>query len=135
MEASLQKVIPRNSLVVTCEYSKLCSKIVEHVKQEFQSLDIKSLRSDPLNVIIFIADLVEFSFDEKLIPKKVGKKVNKSALVIDVLKCLFADLSESEVAQFENLLQFAVDSKLIRKKKLISKMFSVVSKGFKYFSK
>lgn len=135
MESSLQKVAPRNSLIVSAEYSKLCAKIVEHVKKEFESLDIKSLRSDPLNVIIFIADLVEFSFDEKLIPKKVGKKVNKSALVIDVLKCLFSDLSEAEVSQFENLLQFAVDSKLIRKKKFISKMFSVVSKGFKYFSK
>lgn len=129
MEAPFKKVVPRNSLVVTCEYSKLCAKIVEHVKVEFENLDLKTIRSDPLNVIIFIADLVEFAFDEKLISRKVGKKVNKSQLVVDVLKCLFADLSESEIQTFENLLQFAIDSKLIRKKSRFSKCLGFLSRG------
>ena len=38
-------------------------------------------------------------------------------MVLDVVKCLFPNLSEHEIVQFQNMLQFAIDSKLIKKKK------------------
>lgn len=112
----LQKVIPKNNLAITAEYSKIVALLCERIRKDFENLDLNDVKKDSINLIIFIADLVELSIDEKLLSKKVAKKINKNELVLDVVKCLFPNLSEHEIVQFQNMLQFAIDSKLIKKK-------------------
>ena len=115
MEA-LEKVKCRNNLLITSEYAKLVALLCEKVKTQFASLNLNDLKTDPLNLILFICDLLEFSIQERIVPKKVSKKLNKNELVLDIVKCLFPSLTETEIKQYENMLQFAIDCKLIKKK-------------------
>jgi hypothetical protein len=114
MEA-LEKVKCRNNLLITSEYAKLVALLCEKVKTQFASLNLNDLKADPLNLILFICDLLEFSIQERIVPKKVSKKLNKNELVLDIIKCLFPSLTETEIKQYENMLQFAIDCKLIKK--------------------
>ena len=129
----LEKVVPRNNLIITAEYSRLVCLLVEKIKEQFKNLDLQEVKKDSINLIIFIADLVEFSIQEKLMSKKVSKKINKNELVIDVVKCLFPQLTEPEIVQFQNMLQFAIDSKLIRKKNSCYIALDILGRAYKFF--
>lgn len=129
----LDKVIPKNNLAITCEYSKLVALLVEKIREEFKNMDLNEIKKDSINLIVFIAELVELSIDEKLMSKKVSKKVNKNELVLDIVKCLFPNLSEQEIVQFQNMLQFAIDSKLIKKKGSCSIIFNYLGRVYRFF--
>lgn len=129
----LEKVLPRNNLIITAEYSRLVALLVEKIKEEFKNLDLNEVKKDAINLIIFVADLVEYSIQEKLMSKKVSKKINKNELVIDVVKCLFPSLTEAEIIQFQNLLQFAIDSKLIKKNNTCRAVFDFLGRTYRFF--
>ena len=131
----LSKVTPRNNLVIMSEYSKLVAMLSEKVRDEFKNLDLQDVKKDVINLILFICDLAECAHQEQVVNKKVLKKLNKNELVIDVVKCLFPSLSDVEIIQFQNMLQFAIDSKLIKKKGCMAKVLDSCGKVYKYFKR
>ena len=128
----LQKVIPKNNLAITAEYSKIVALLVDKIREEFKNMDLNEIKKDSINLIVFIAELVELSIDEKLMSKKVSKKVNKNELVLDIVKCLFPNLSEQEIVQFQNMLQFCIDSKLIKKKGSCATVLSYLGRAYRF---
>lgn len=131
----LAKVTPRNNLVIMSEYSKLVAMLSEKVREEFKNLDLQDVKKDAINLILFIADLAQCAYQEQVVNKKVSKKLNKNELVIDVVKCLFPSLTESEIIQFQNMLQFAIDSKLIKKKGFMAKVLGSCGRAYSYFKR
>lgn len=110
-------VVPKHNLSIVSSYSNLLSLLVQKIKEEFKNVDLEVVRKDSINLIIFICDLINVAVQEKLIDKKIYKKIDHNQLVMDILKVLYPSLQDDELTRLKSVLEFCIDAKLINKKK------------------
>jgi hypothetical protein len=124
---------PKNTLFLKSSLSNLINVIVQKFNDEFKNVDIDSIKKDS-NTILYLMEVIdECLITPSIINNKVASKVDKNDLLMNVFKRLFPNITESELADIQETVQFILDNKLIKSSTTWNKVKSVFSFFFKSF--
>jgi hypothetical protein len=112
----MDSVKPRHDLRYISDVSNLVALIVLKIKEKYGNVDIATIKKNK-QLIVFIMELIEAGvIQDKLISKKLVDKLDKNKLVVDIFEATFGNLTEDDMKQIEDDIQFILNNKLIPKK-------------------
>jgi hypothetical protein len=107
---------PRNSLLVKKMFADLIAVIVEEVKDEFKNLSIEDVKQD-MNFILFVMEKIDNKSENKnIVNPKIKDKIDKNALVVEIVKQLLPKVVQSELDAINYAMDFILSNKVIKKK-------------------
>lgn len=101
---------PRNSLLL----KQLYSKAFKTLFQELSEFDQKKELLNDLEFLALAMNLTEYIIDQQA-KKSIGFRVNKKKLVVDVMVTIYDNLSEQDIENLKNHIQYVYDNGLITK--------------------
>ena len=119
---------PRNSLLLKKQSSDVVSFLVLQIKENFKNLDLDlHVRDDPELVVFLMGAINEICSDTSTVDKKIKERIDKTELLIQVVGCVWPDLTEDELERIKQLITFASENKMVKKKRF-QKFFSRLGK-------
>jgi len=100
--------------------------IVDFIMDDLKNVDLKPLKTDP-DFLRYIAELIENDVSKS---KKEDEKVDKMNMFEMILKKLFPDIKQDEIALCKNIVEFLLKQKLVKKTKLSKIMYFFLCKKF-----
>lgn len=124
------KTKPKNSLKLKVSLSSVVSLIVDKIKFDVKDLDIDIIKKD-IEILVYIMELVDEALSNKdIIDQSTSKKIDKTELLTIILKKLFPSISDEELSNFDPMIEFILNNRLIKKPDIIIATFLKCSKFF-----
>ena len=108
------RIHSRYDLQLLSVSARLTDEVVQRVEHEFRGVDLNVLKRDSANLVLFVVELVEGLSRDGNYSKKALRKIDKTELVLSVLRRLYTSLTAEELDTFERQLLFVIDAKLAR---------------------
>jgi hypothetical protein len=119
MSNNLCYIQPKNSLKKRDKQQKIINAIKEKVQSLHNHESLRNGQSIDPELILMICNCVE-----NVIKKKAG--LNKKEFVIEVLKSIFGNLTDNEIAHVDTQCQYNFDNGLIEKIPILYKTGSIL---------
>lgn len=124
------KTKPKNSLKLKVSLSSVVSLIVDKIKFDVKDLDIDIIKKD-IEILVYIMELVDEALSNKdIIDQSTSKKIDKTELLTIILKKLFPSISDEELSNFDPMIEFILNNRLIKKPDIIIATILKCSKFF-----
>ena len=118
----------KHSIKLKKEIADSVNLIILRLKEEYKNLDINDL-SKSNDLVLQVMELVEELSNKGDLSKKTVKSLNKNELVVQIFQSLFPDLVAEDLGHIEEMMQFIINSKLLKH----SGLWGKVKKPLKFF--
>jgi predicted CopG family antitoxin len=126
----MHRVQPRGTLKQKFSISNVITSIIDRLKEDLQNKDFQSIRNDPYAILYLMELIDKCLMDSSIIDRKTAKKIDRSDLLIEILKVMFPNINEQEIAEVKKQVDYNIDLKLVKKP---SFFFSVISPLYHLF--
>lgn len=113
----------KNSLLVKKHFADLIADVVAEVKDEFKNLKIEDVKND-LHVILYIMEKVDYNVKHMA---SVKASLDKNALLLEIMKQLLPDLTDSEVESIKYVVSFVLENGMLKKRSIVRSAVKLVS--------
>lgn len=103
----LKALLVKNKLI---NKNSKFKEIIDYVVEETKGLELQSIKFNP-DFIKWIVEIIE----NQINASEFDEKPDKMVLFVDIMKKLYPGLSEAEIKSLKTLVEFLLDSKLIKK--------------------
>lgn len=103
--------------------------LIDYILDELKSLDINTLKLDP-DFLKYLAELIENQVHKKKGSDASSSKPSKMDILVEILKRLFTRITEEEISNCKNIVEFLLANKMIKKIPLSKIMTYYLKKKF-----
>ncbi len=106
----------KGSLKQKVQTADIISQIVLDFKDKFKNLSIESLKND-YNTILCLMHTIEKKFKDKKLYDVSNQEPDKNDILIQILKSLFPQITDSELMEIEKVINLIITNNLVGKSK------------------